>query len=51
MSIQIKNELLAIKLNFRYNHIIFCSKIKSLNKDCEYSQDWATTIATATHNI
>jgi hypothetical protein len=37
--------------HIRYNHIILCSKVKSLDKDCEYSQDWATTIATATSNI
>jgi hypothetical protein len=34
-------------LYIRYNHIIFSSKIKSLDKDCKYSQDWAT-IATIT---
>jgi hypothetical protein len=27
-------------LYIRYNHIIFSSKIKSLDKDCKYSQDW-----------
>jgi hypothetical protein len=46
-----QNEVIAMNPHIRYNHIILCSKVKSLDKDCEYSQDWATTIATATSNI
>jgi hypothetical protein len=47
-----QNEVIAMNPHIRYNHIILCSKVKSIDKDCEYSQDWATTtIATATSNI
>jgi hypothetical protein len=43
--VQIKNEIVIMKLHFRY-HVIFGSKIKRLDKDCKYCQDWlATTIA------
>ena len=46
--IQIKNELIVMKLHFRY-HVIFGSKIKRLNKDCKYCQD--LLINTAKKNI
>jgi hypothetical protein len=46
--IQIKNELIAMKLHFRY-HIIFGSKIKRINKDCKYCQD--LLLDTAKRNI
>src|SRR5215210_6716531 len=39
--IQIKNDLIVMRLHFRY-HVIFGSKIKRLNKDCKYCQDWLT---------
>jgi len=33
-----------MKVHFRYHdHIIFCNKIKRLDKDCKYYQDWHTT--------
>jgi hypothetical protein len=38
--IQIKNELVVMKLHFRYHNIIFCSNNRRLNKDCKYCQDW-----------
>jgi hypothetical protein len=34
-----------MKLHFRY-HVIFGSKIKRLDKDCKYCQDWLATAAT-----
>ena len=39
-----------MKLHFRYHHIVFCNKIKRLNKYCKYCQDWHTTTA-ANRNV
>jgi hypothetical protein len=37
-----------MKTHFRYHHIISVVKLKKINKDCKYCQDWLTTTTTTT---
>jgi hypothetical protein len=40
-----------MKLHSRYYHIFSVNKIKRINKDSKYCQDWHTTTTAANRNV